>query len=70
MACTDHLRKINEHRLTRLAMDEDIELVKVSVDETGSGEAKDKGHESRVEVRGGVDVVDLPPTSGSASARA
>ncbi len=62
---TDHLREVDEHSLAGLSLDEDVELVEISVNEAGSCEAEDKGDEGYVEVRRGVDMVYLPPSCDS-----
>lgn len=45
-----HLREINHDRLSVFPLDEDVELIKVAVDEPGVCELENEGHEFGVEV--------------------
>lgn len=56
----DHLREVDEDRLASWFGEEDIELVEIAVNETGSGEADDEVHELRVEGARIGDFADLP----------
>lgn len=61
MSGRHHLREIDEHGVPRLSPDEDVELVKIAVNESGARETEDEGHESCIEVRRRVDGFDLTP---------
>ena len=60
MTSTNHLREINDDRVSGLAMNEDVEFVEVYMDKTGLSEAEDQCHKSGVEIGWRVDVVHLP----------
>ena len=49
MGGTNHLRKVDDDGLTRLALDEDVEFVKVTVNKSGVRKAYDEVHEIRIE---------------------
>ena len=61
MSGRHHLREVDEHGVPRLSSDEDVELVKVTVNESGASETEDEGHESCVEVRRRGDGFNLTP---------
>ncbi len=55
-----HLRKVNQN-WGAFFLDENIELVKVAVNEAVSGQAYDKIHQIRVEFSRVENLFDLPP---------
>ena len=55
-----HLREVDNHWLAAVPPDEDVELVKVPVDEPRAREAHDEVHERRVQLAGRREVVHLP----------
>lgn len=51
MPCADHLWEIDNDRLTVFSSDKNIELVEITVDQSVFGQADDKLHKGRVEIR-------------------
>jgi hypothetical protein len=55
MSSTNHLRKINHNRLPGIPSNQNIELVKIAVDKSGTGEFDYYVHQGGVETAwGGV----------------
>ena len=50
MSHTDHLREINDDRFVRFPADENVELVEVTMYQTGECEIDDDVHQFRIEL--------------------
>lgn len=50
VARANHLRKVNHHRLVRLASDKNVELVEIAMDQPRVREVHDERHELRIEL--------------------